>query len=178
MLDVLDVVNLTAGFVLASALIAIGVVLVAGSMSGWHGGLTALGMLLTVLLTVSAAVNVPLSGGIGDHRYATNQITEVQQRYQLAIGNMDVDLSDVQFPQGVTTVEARVGIGELVIYVPHDVAVQVHWTVSGGNVDILGFNQNGTSLDDQSETHDFAQAGKRLVIEARMGFGDIKVRQR
>ncbi len=137
-----------------------------------------MGMLLTVLLTVSAAVNVPLSGGIGDHRYATNQITEVQQRYQLAIGNMDVDLSDVQFPQGVTTVEARVGIGELVIYVPRDVVVQVHWTVSGGNVDILGFNQNGTSLDDQSETHDFAQAGKRLVIEARMGFGDIKVRQR
>ncbi len=176
MLDVLDVVSFTVGFVLSAALVAVGVLLVAGSVNGWHGGLTTLGILLTVLLTVSTAVDVPLSGGIGDHHYATNQLTEVQNRYQLAIGNLDVDLSGVQFPEGVTTVQARVGIGELVIHVPHDVSVQVHWKVAGGNVDVLGFSQNGTSLDDRTETHDFAHASRQLVIEASMGFGDIKVR--
>lgn len=177
-LDVVDVVSLTVGMVLSSALIAVGILLVAGSLSGWHGGLTFLGVVLTLTLTAAAAVNVPLNSGIGDHNYATNQLSEVQDRYQLAIGNLDVDLSNVDFPAGVTTVETRVGIGELVVYVPRDVAVQVHWKVAGGNVDILGTNQNGTSLDDRAQTNDFEHASKKLVIEASMGFGDIKVRQR
>ncbi|MGA7673322.1 MAG: LiaF domain-containing protein [Nitrolancea sp.] len=177
-LDVLDVVNLTVGLVLASALIAVGILLVAGSVNGWNGGLTFLGVMLALILTTASAVDVPLNSGIGDHRYATNQLSEVQNRYQIAIGNLEVDLSDVNFANGVTTVETRVGIGELVVYVPRDVAVQIHWKVAGGNVDILGINQNGTSLDDRTETHDFNHAARQLVIEASMGFGDIKVRQR
>ena len=175
--DVLDLVSLTVGMVLASALVAVGILLVVGSASGWHGGLTFLGVLLTLVLTTATAVDVPLNGGIGDHHYATNQLSRVQDRCQLAIGNLDVDLSDVNFPAGVTTVEARVGMGELVVSVPRDVAVQVHWKVAGGNVEVLGTNQNGTSLDDRAETPDFEHASRKLIIDANMGFGDIKVRQ-
>jgi lia operon protein LiaF len=178
LLNLLDVVSLTIGFILPLSLVLVGVSLVILSISGSHRGLIVLGVLLTLILTIATAADVPLSGGFGDHHYATNQLTEVQNRYQLAIGNLEVDLSRVSFVDGVTTVSTRVGIGELVVYVPRDVAVQVHWTVAAGNVDVLGVNRNGTSLDDRIESPGYSNASKKIMIEATMGFGDIQLMQR
>jgi predicted membrane protein len=176
-LNVLDVVNLTLGLILPSALILVGLALLAGSVTGSHGGLVAVGVILTVVLTISATVSVPLSGGIGDANYAPVQFTDLRDSYELMIGNMNVDLSRLQFPDGVTTVETRVGLGELNIDVPSDVAVMVHWKVSGGNVNVFDSSYDGTNLDDHSQTPGYEQAAKKLIIEVKMGFGDINVRQ-
>ncbi len=176
-LDVLDVVNLTVGVVLPSALILVGIALLAGSISGSHGGLVALGVVLTVILTVTASVNVPLNGGIGDQRYAPAQITDLSDRYQLMIGNLDVDLSRVDFPPGVTTVEARVGLGQVNVEVPAGVAVMVHYRLSAGSIETLDKSLSGSNLDGRVQTPGYDSAAKKLVIEASVGFGDIKVRQ-
>lgn len=176
-LDILDVVNLTLGTILPAALILVGLALLAGSAAGSHGGLVALGVVLTVILTFATSVNVPLSGGIGDRTYSPTQVSDLPDRYQLPIGNLMVDLSQLSLPAGETTVNARVGFGQLTIDVPRDVGVLVHWKVSGGNVDVLGESQDGTSLDDRMQTSNYNSAATKLVIEATIGFGDIKVRQ-
>lgn len=175
-LDVLDLVSLSLGVILPSALILVGIALLAGSLTGTHGGLIALGIILTVVLTAAAAVNVPLNNGIGDRSFAPASVTDLPEQYELMIGNMQIDLTNLDLPDGVTTVQARVGIGELAIDVPRDVAVEVHWTVSGGNVDVFGVSQNGSSLDDRTQTPGYSAAAKQLVIEAHMGFGNIEVR--
>lgn len=176
-LDLLDVVNLTLGTILPAALVLVGLALLAGSMTGSHGGLVALGVVLTVILTFATSVNVPLSGGIGDRTYSPTQVSDLPDRYQLPIGNLTVDLTSLSLPPGETTVNARVGFGQLTVSVPRGVGVLVHWKVSGGNVDVLGESQNGTSLDDQARTSNYDSTATKLVIEASVGFGDIKVRQ-
>ncbi len=168
-LNVLDVVNLTLGLILPSALILVGLALLAGSVTGSHGGLVAVGVILTVVLTISATVSVPLSGGIGDANYAPSQITDLRDRYELMIGNMNVDLTQLQFPDGVTTVETRVGLGQLNVDVPNDVAVMVHWNLSGGNVNVFDSSHDGTNLDDQAQTPGYDQVAKKLVIEVKDG---------
>ena len=176
-LDVLDVVNLSLGMILPTALLLVGVALLAGSMSGSHGGLIALGIVLTVFLSGAAAADIPLNGGVGDHSYRPVTITDLQDRYQLAVGNMSLDLRDLDLPPGETTIETRAGLGQITIDVPPDTAFKIHWIISGGNINVANSTQDGTSLDDSYASPGFAEAERKLIIEARMGFGNIDVRQ-
>lgn len=176
-LDVLDLVSISVGVVLPIALIMVGVALLAGSLSGSQGGLVAVGIVLTVLLTGAAIVDVPLTAGVGDRTVAPVRVLDLPDSYRLLTGNLKVDLTDLDLPNGVTTVQARVGIGELAIDVPAGTAVEVHWKVSAGNVHVIDVSQDGTSLDDHMRTPGYENAAKKLVVEASVGLGDIHVRQ-
>ncbi len=112
-LEVSDVINLSLGVILPSALILVGVALVGASLSGSHGGLITVGILLTLVLTVSAAVNVPINGGAGDRSFTPTQVTSLSDGYQLMAGNLKLDLTEMDLPAGETTVTAKVGIGQL-----------------------------------------------------------------
>ncbi len=186
-LDVLNVVSLSLGMILPSALILIGVALLAGSLSGSHGGLIALGIVLTVLLSGAAATDIPLSGGTGDHSYRPVSVTELQDRYHVAAGSLTLDLRQLDLPAGETSIDARVGVGQMSIHIPSDTAFKIHWVVSGGNVNIetrshdgnaIGNrSQDGASLDDTYVSPGYDNAVTKVNIDVRMGFGNIDVRQ-
>src|SRR5690349_23480096 len=50
----------------------------------------------------------------------------LQHHYRLGIGNLRIDLESLQLPPGETDVDARVGVGNVRVIVPPDVAVRVH----------------------------------------------------
>ena len=157
--------------VLPVVLILIGVTLMFGAATGSHGGLIALGVVASVLVVLSSAVDVlvdvPFHGGVGD-----NQVTPItlEPEYRWAIGSMTIDLPEVAAPGG--TVEMSVGIGELVVIVPTGASVLVEADAGLGEVVVFGQTESGVSPevtvgDNAADLH----------IVVRVGIGKVEVRR-
>jgi len=106
--------------ILPACLIAVGLACAAAAFRGRQHALMVVGVVLLVVLSLSAAVDwnldVPLSG-VGDRSERPTSPAQLRE-YELGVGNFELDLRQLQLPPGTTTVKARVGIGELVVEVP------------------------------------------------------------
>jgi hypothetical protein len=157
--------------VLPVILILIGVGLMFGAATGTHGGLITLGIVVTVLVVLSSAVevlvDVPFRGGFGDHQ--ETPIT-LEEEYRWAIGSMRIDLTEVPDPAGTT--ELSVGIGELVVIVPTGVSVWVEADAGVGEVVVFDQTESGISPEGT-----FGNDGAEWHIIARIGIGKVEVRR-
>src|SRR5438876_1623717 len=73
---------------------------------------------LVALFLVTAAVfaaifHVHLGSGVGDRNYVVADTQDLRGSYKLGIGDMTLDLRNVQFAKGETNVRARVDVGTL-----------------------------------------------------------------
>src|SRR5439155_842934 len=161
--------------VIGIGLLALGGIFV---LSGPHvfwgagGGIWALALVAGAL----ALDDVSLRGGIGDRAERPLSVRDLQKEYRLGIGELDVDLRKLELPPGETTISARVGIGDLVIEVPEDVAVAVTGKVHGGDLEILGRDESGWHVHQRVVGRQFEAAERRLVVDATVGLGDLEVR--
>jgi hypothetical protein len=162
--------------VLPAALIAVGLACVAGAFRGRQHALMVVGVALTVVLSLAAAANwdldVPLGGGVGDRTERPTTAAELTG-YELGVGNLVVDLRQLQIPPGTTRVEARVGVGELEVEVPQGVSVAVVARSGLGQVQALGEEEGGFA----SRIDTAAEAGgdRRLELDLRVGLGQVRV---
>jgi phage shock protein PspC (stress-responsive transcriptional regulator) len=136
---------------------------------------TAVGVVLAFLLVAAAifaaVFHVHVGNGIGDRTYDVRTLGELRPDYKLGIGDLRVDLRDVQLPPGETHLDARVDIGRLVLVVPHDAALRVSTDADFGAVDLLGSDSNGRKVDKGLD-----ETGKRvLVLDAHVGVGSVHV---
>jgi hypothetical protein len=177
LLQTTDVLDFSLGIVLPGALMLIGLGLIASARTGTHGGLIALGIILTALLAAASFVNVPLKGSIGDFTANPTSIQDVKSEYDLISGQKTIDLRDVTFPSGETTIKVRHGMGQVNIWLPRDVGAQVSWKITAGEADVLGRTQNGGFLDDQTSTSGYGNAGSRVRLDVELGLGQIEVQQ-
>jgi hypothetical protein len=182
LLSALDIATIPWRALLAGVLIVIGIALAAAASQGHvPEGLVTAGIVLTIILalvsTASTALSVPLRGGFGDRNYSPTAAT-LETEYRLIAGQLVLDLDGVDFPQGETVVEASVTFGKLVVRgIPNNVAVLVTGRVTAGQVVLLGSTWDGVALDERAADDDFTQAGRRLVIDTAVGFGQIEVRR-
>lgn len=177
LLDASGVLAVSWYVVFAITLMTVGLGLVIGSFSGEHGGLIALGIVLTVLLTGAAWSDVRFEGGIGDRTAVPASYAELESSYRLGAGTLVLDLRQVDFPAGETTVAARVGAGELHVYVPDDLAVSVDWRVVAGDVKIFGYERSGVLIEDSTAWNRGDESQRRLTLDLIVTAGTIEVRQ-
>jgi Cell wall-active antibiotics response LiaF, C-terminal len=162
--------------VLPAALIAVGLACVAGAFRGRQHALMVVGVALTVVLSVAVAadwdLDVPLGGGVGDRTERPVAPAELTG-YELGVGNLVVDLRQLQLPPGTTPVEARVGIGELTVQLPQGVSAAVVARSGLGEVQVLGEQEGGfgSRIDTTSE----AGGDRRLELDLRVGLGQVRV---
>ena len=120
---------------------------------------------------LAASSDIPFRGGIGDRSWAPSSVQEVHRSYRLAVGDMDLDLSGIAVPEGVTTVDASAVVGNLVVRVPRDVAVSVDAHAGAGQVSVFGSSDEGRdarrSISVVSRRH--------LVVTAEVGVGEVEV---
>jgi hypothetical protein len=162
--------------VLPAALIAVGLACVAGAFRGRQNALMVVGIALTVVLSGAAAADwdleVPLGGGVGDRTERPTLPAELTG-YELGVGNLVVDLRQLQVPPGTTTVEARVGIGELAVELPQGVSVAVVARSGLGQVQVLGEEEGG--FGSRIDTTSDAGGDRRLELDLRVGLGQVRV---
>ena len=161
---------------LPAALIAVGLACVAGAFRGRQPALMVVGVALIVVLSVAVAadwdLDVPVAAGVGDRTERPTTPADLAT-YELGVGSLTVDLSQLQVPAGTTQVEARVGIGELVVDLPEGVSAEVKATSGLGEVQVLDQQEGGfaSRIDTTSE----AGGDRRLALDLRVGLGEVRV---
>src|SRR5579884_700812 len=105
LLDALGVSGISYGALLAIGLIAVGAGIVVTAQSGSHGGLIALGIIMTTILTIATSVSIPLNGTWGDQNISLRTAQEIKPDYTVTAGNLNLNLQRVTFPAGDTIIK-------------------------------------------------------------------------
>ena len=166
-------VNLTV--VLAIATCLVGAALVTAAFVGRAHALIVVGVVLLGATAISSTIDVPLRGGIGARQYRPLTPAELQGHYELGIGELKLDLRDLPLADRTTVVDAQTGIGELVVFVPSSVRVEVHAHAGAGSLMLFGREEGGWPANDQR-----AVAGSGpgvLQLDLRVGAGQVRVRR-
>ncbi len=186
LLEALDITDVPWRFLLPSVLILVGLALTLGARTGAHGGLVAVGVILTVLVLAAGAIemvmDVPLAGGVGDETLAPT--TSLQEAYRWGVGKMTLDLTQAQGLAG-EEITASVVVGELLVIVPDDVSLVINARAGLGEVNVLGTTAGGVdpSLECAGNSRDLAcgedaARGERvLVLDLEVAMGRVEVRR-
>ena len=139
----------------------------------------AIAAVVVVVLTLAAAAavatafHVDVRNGIGTRTYVPAAASDVHRDYKLGIGRLQLDLAGVPLRRGETDVNARVGIGDLVVMVPQDATVRVKGDAQIGAVDVFDRHADGRNAG-----LTVGATGHRvLVLHVRAGLGQVTVRR-
>lgn len=176
LLAVTDVYDLSLSVAFAVALAVVGGAVAVGASTGRRvGGLVVLGLMLLAGFAAAATLPVGLSAGVGDKVARPLDTTQLEDAYDLGIGELTVDLSDLVLPPGTTEVEADVGIGRLLVRVPEGVALEIDAQVGVGEVTVLGRSDDGTGAEERIVVPGPTADAPVLELEADVGIGDLEV---
>jgi predicted membrane protein len=170
-LQVADVVDLAYATWIGVTLIAIGFAL--ALTRGGYALLVLVGILVVLAGLPSLVVDGDvLEGGIGDADESPESSFELGP-FRQGIGRLTVDLTDPGLELDGRTVEASVGIGELVVLVPLGTDVSLDAHVGAGNADAFGENESG--FDVQLTTISGTSGTQEIDLELEVGMGNISV---
>ncbi len=163
------------GTVVAILLIVAGVALVAGAFVRPVRWLILPAVLVGLSAGAVGAAGVAFDGGFGDRNYTPDTRADLRDKYELGVGQMDVNLSKVDLPPGDTPLEVNLGIGEVRLTVPADVCVATEADVGVGQARVLGEANEGVDVQ-VVDRREAPPAAKRLVLNADVGVGALRVR--
>ncbi len=170
-LQAADVIDLAYATWIGLILIGIGFAL---ALTRGRYGLLVLVGVLVVLAGLPALVvdGDVLEGGIGDAEEAPESSLELDP-FRQGIGKLTVDLTDPALDLDDRTVEASVGIGDLLVLVPVGTDASVDAHVGAGNIDAFGENENG--VDVRLTTISGTSGTQEVDLELEVGIGNIRV---
>jgi phage shock protein PspC (stress-responsive transcriptional regulator) len=157
-----------------AAFVVAGVGLAIGSWWGHARRFILLGLLALPLAIGSAFVTVPLEGGAGDHYFHPIGVAELQPEYRLVGGRLWLDLTDLPIGTEPVTINASVGVGELIVVVPQGANLEVDARVDAGALWLLGSSQTGTGLSDRLVRGGNLGRGF-LILTLDAGIGSVDV---
>ena len=139
------------GTTLAVLAILAGVALVVAGLSGGARWLIAPALVLVLPLAIVAAADVKVDGGIGERQLPPGHRRELRSDYELGMGELIIDMRDVDLPAGTTRMRVELGIGHAVVRVPEDACVSSDVQIGAGHAQVLDRSSDGLDVD-------FAQA--------------------
>jgi hypothetical protein len=170
---VLAGVSVETGLAVAAGILGLG--LVVGSFLGGARGLIFPGFLVTAALVGTAALDVPLTGGVGDRTWFVEDRAAAAEPFRLAVGDARLDLRSLRPGEERTVeVEATVAIGHLVVVVPEDVPVEVRARVNAGDLRVFAEEEDGIDVDIEHADRDRPGVGT-IIIDAGVGLGQVEV---
>jgi phage shock protein PspC (stress-responsive transcriptional regulator) len=162
------------GAVIAGLVIALGGALVVSSFLGGRRWLVLPALIIAIPLGFVAAAGLDVHGGVGDRDYQPTTVAELDKGFQLGIGQMRLDLTQVDLPAGRTPLKLDMGIGSVRLFVPDDVCVASDVRVGAGYARILDRDSGGLDVDWRQSPVESAGV-KRLVIHGDVGIGELQV---
>ena len=175
-------VALSAGTMLSCLLIALGVGLVLTARREGGAGLVILGLALTVVLASVSAVDTGLlQRGAGERTFAPTSAAELEQRYNLGVGSLTLDLTKIDEAElAGSRIRAQLGVGELVVLLPprRDLAVTVLGHAQAGEVNVFNRrsqDDEGTNVVERFVDTPLAEGEHPLDLDLDVGLGTIEV---
>jgi hypothetical protein len=171
----------------AYAAAAMGVVAVGLLVGAWIGRaywLIIIGLLITPVLFFSSLLPRVADWSVGDPGYSPTSAEEVSESYDLGVGQLTVDLTQLSAEEiaKVGAIEASVGMGQLVVRLPSDIGATVMAEVGVGAVTggqafgpslVNTYEYSGVGVDQEfvigSPPHD-------LLLNLEVGMGEISIR--
>lgn len=167
----------------AITIAVIGAGLLVGTLFGRARWLIVVGLLLTpVLFLASVGPTWSINGEAGERYIRVESIQDLERvgyEYELGAGVLEIDLRSFEPPVGTEghypiPIGAKIGAGEIRIWLPEPASAVVHGSVGIGSVDILGHQSAGLGV---SRTEQTSSSGGDVMftIEANAGVGSIVV---
>jgi hypothetical protein len=171
LLTAADVVEIGFRTWIGLLLVAVGIAIV---LSSAQRRLLVLAGLILLLVGLPALLvdDELFEGGIGEAVETPRTPTDLEP-FRQGIGKLTVDLTEEGLPLDGETVEASVGIGELVVLVPADVDFRLDAHVGVGNVEALGETENGVDTD--LERISGTAGSQEMTLELDVGVGNLRV---
>jgi phage shock protein PspC (stress-responsive transcriptional regulator) len=162
---------------LAGGLLIVGVGFVFGAFVGGSRVLILPALVIGAALAVTAVVDIPLEGPVGQQRWAPASLDDLDERYEVSLGEGTLDLTALTIPEGErVAVDVSVGVGHLVVLVPPPMAADVTTDVGAGESLVFGQRQEGMDI-----TTDRSVAGRpssgTIDLDLEVGLGQIEVRR-
>lgn len=144
-------------------------------------------VLAAVLLLVLAAVVAGLvigrvaqsvadrEGGLQVKTEQPTSIDELKDNYEVDLGSLELNLENLDLPEGTTDVEARVDDGAVTVVVPQDASVRVDAEAENGALSIFGRTTSGEDVERHYAEEGYEQADERLSLELSVDTGAITV---
>jgi hypothetical protein len=165
---------------LAVLLAICGVGLVVGGFVGRSRGLIGLGVVLTLVTALASVVPGIGARGTGDVHWTPTTVAQLPaDGYEWAAGQVTLDLRQLPVTSDLT-VQADLGAGLLVVWMPSDVRVVVHTEVGLGSTLL----PDGVRADGAGRTMDqtyvpvgatATTGGPTLTLELGLGVGQLEV---
>jgi hypothetical protein len=175
LLDASGALEVDLGVVLALALALVGTALLVSAWFGRARGLIALGLPLVLIVGALSVIDVPLDAGIGHPTYHPRTITGLRHEYKLAIGNLSVDLRDVDFSGTRRRIHAQLGIGELNVTVPAGARVVVDGHVRAGSITVFDVDRRTCCPADVHVVRPGRDGAGTVIVDADVGAGHIDI---
>jgi phage shock protein PspC (stress-responsive transcriptional regulator) len=162
------------GVVIGILTIVTGLALVATAFLGGARWLVLPALVLALPLTIVAAGNIDLDGGIGQRDYRPHDVSELRPSYKVGIGQLRVDLRDVDLPAGRTDLKLDVGLGEAQIRVPEGVCVSTDAQIGAGDAEVFDHTNDGIDVD-YAEGGRAAPTQPHLYVNADIVAGHLDI---
>lgn len=161
----------TAPRVIAAAMLVVGTGLVVGTWMGRARWLLAVGLVLAVALVPATVAEPELRSGVGERTWIPTA-SAGRTVFRLGAGEAVLDLRELE-PGSVDRIDARIGLGSLVVLVPDDLRMRVHGDVGLGDI-----SRDGVPAGDDSEVFVLGPStGSELELFLEVGLGEIEVRR-
>ena len=180
LLDLTGALEVSAKEFLLVALALTGLGVVASAFFGRR--LAALGLVGAVALGLAVASfpsSISLASGAGERTIRPASASELEPRYELGAGKLTLDLRALDAGT-LPSVEADVGVGELVVLLPVDASGRIAGRATIGEVELLGRSDSGVSVARSvligGGASRFAAEGASFVVDAEVGIGKLEAR--
>jgi hypothetical protein len=171
LLSAADVVDIPYRVSIGTLLIAIGLLI--ALTPGRHGLLVVVGILVALAGIPAFFVDADVwTKGVGDETAEPTSRDELEP-FEQAVGKLTVDLTAEDLELDDETVEARLGIGELLVLVPPDTDVSIDAHAGAGNIQALGEEENGLDVDLTGISG--TSGAQEVELELEIGIGNIRV---
>jgi phage shock protein PspC (stress-responsive transcriptional regulator) len=160
--------------VIAGLVILAGLLVAAGAIFGRMRWLLLPAVLLAIPVGVVAAADLEVDGGIGEREYRPATVAELDEPFELGVGELRVDLRGLDLPPGRTPLDVELGIGRAVVLVDEDVCVAPDIEVGVGEADVLDRDSEG--VDVRLDAEPAAAPGRpTLALTGDIGIGELLV---
>jgi lia operon protein LiaF len=97
----------------------------------------------------------------------------------LFIGDTVIDLTNASIPDGETSIQVSSFIGDLKIFIPNDMHLEVSVTASAfiSDMKVLDRYESGLFKNLQAQSRDYADAEKKIRISVSTFIGDVIVKR-